>query len=163
MIILGIDPSLRSTGYGVIDFSAGVSRPRVLEFGVIPNPAALSQAQCLLAIEEKITEVIGQTAASTMAIESTIYLQNFRTAITLGAARGAALLAAAKHGIEIHEYAPRRVKSASTGRGGAQKNQVAFMMRALLGLTVTPPPDAADALAVALTCGQDRKRALALS
>lgn len=160
MIILGVDPSLRCTGYGVVDFSAP-SKPRAVEFGTIPNAAALSQAQCLLAIDERLTELIARLRPGAMAIESTIYLQNFRTAITLGAARGAALLAAARQGLPIHEYAPRRIKSAATGRGGAQKNQVAFMMRALLGLTETPAPDAADALAVALACGQDRLRKLA--
>ena len=158
MIILGVDPSLRCTGYGVVDFSAGLSKPTALDFGTIPNPAKLSQAQCLVAIEEKLLEAIARFRPEAMAIESTIYLQNVRTAITLGAARGAALLAAAKQGLVIHEYAPRRIKSAATGHGGAQKNQVAFMIRALLGLTVTPSSDAADALAVALTCGQDRKQ-----
>jgi crossover junction endodeoxyribonuclease RuvC len=86
-----------------------------------------------------------------MAIESVIYVQSFPTAITLGSARGAALLAAAQRGLAIYEYAPRRVKQAVVGRGGAQKNQVGFMIRALLGLTVTPPPDAADAMAIGLT------------
>jgi crossover junction endodeoxyribonuclease RuvC len=88
-------------------------------------------------------------------VEGVIYLQNFQTAITLGAARGAALLAFAEAGLPIFEYAPRRVKSASTGRGGAQKAQVGFMMRAMLGLTENPPPDAADALAIALTHAQN--------
>ena len=68
----------------------------------------------------------------------------------LGAARGAAILAAAEHGLEIYEYAPKRVKQAVVGRGAADKQQVAFMMRALLGLTETPEPDAADALAIGL-------------
>jgi crossover junction endodeoxyribonuclease RuvC len=72
-------------------------------------------------------------------------------AITLGAARGAALLAAASQGLPIYEYAPRRVKQSVVGRGGADKGQVGFMVRALLGLTETPSPDAADALAIGLT------------
>jgi crossover junction endodeoxyribonuclease RuvC len=86
-----------------------------------------------------------------VAVESIIYVQSFQTAITLGSARGAVLLAAARHGLPVHEYAPRRVKQAVVGKGAAQKQQVAFMIRALLGLTVTPPPDAADAIAVGLT------------
>jgi crossover junction endodeoxyribonuclease RuvC len=86
-----------------------------------------------------------------MAVESVIYVQSFQTAITLGSARGVVLLAGAKHGLPIYEYAPRRIKQAVVGRGAAQKTQVAFMVRTLLGLTVTPPPDAADAIAVGLT------------
>ena len=73
----------------------------------------------------------------------------------MGSARGAALLALAQAGLPIYEYAPKRVKAAATGRGGAQKTQVSFMMRALLGLTENPPSDAADALAIALTHAQN--------
>lgn len=83
-------------------------------------------------------------------MEGVIYVQSYKTAITMGAARGAAILAAAEHGMEVYEYAPRRVKQAVVGRGGADKKQVAFMMRALLELTETPPSDAADALAIGL-------------
>ena len=77
-----------------------------------------------------------------------IYVQSHKTAIALGAARGAAILAAAERGLPIFEYAPKRIKQATVGRGGADKSQVAFMVRALLGLTETPGPDAADALAI---------------
>ena len=75
-------------------------------------------------------------------------MQSYKTAILLGAARGAAILAAAERGLPVFEYAPRRIKQATVGRGAAEKNQVAFMVRALLGLTETPDPDAADALAI---------------
>jgi crossover junction endodeoxyribonuclease RuvC len=92
-----------------------------------------------------------------MAVESVIYVQSFPTAITLGSARGAVLLAAAQRGLPIHEYAPRRVKQAVVGTGAAQKTQVAFMVRTLLGLTVTPPSDAADAIAVGFTHFQTTK------
>ena len=84
-------------------------------------------------------------------MESVIYVQSFKTAITLGAARGAAMIAAAERELSIHEYPPTRVKQAVVGKGAATKDQVAFMMRALLGLTETPPSDAADALAIGLT------------
>jgi crossover junction endodeoxyribonuclease RuvC len=152
MIILGIDPSLRSTGYGAISYEAG--KPRLLTFGEIKNPPARSQLECLTEIHRRITEVIAETKPQEAAVEGIIYIQNHRIAITLGAARGAALLALSHAGLPVYEYAPRQVKSAATGRGGAQKQQVAFMMRALLGLTQTPPPDAADALAIALTHAQ---------
>lgn len=84
-------------------------------------------------------------------MEAVIYVQSHKTAIALGAARGAAILAAAERGLPIYEYAPTRIKQSTVGRGGADKSQVAFMVRALLGLTETPGPDAADALAIALT------------
>src|SRR5581483_11012167 len=80
-----------------------------------------------------------------------IYVQSYKTAIVLGAARGAAILAAAENGLPVFEYSPRRIKQSTVGRGSAGKNQVAFMVRALLGLTETPDADAADALAIALT------------
>ena len=83
-------------------------------------------------------------------MEGIIYVQSHLTAITMGAARAAALIAAADHGLPVYEYAPRKVKMAVVGNGNADKSQVAFMVRALLGLSETPPPDAADALAIAL-------------
>jgi crossover junction endodeoxyribonuclease RuvC len=78
-------------------------------------------------------------------------VQSYKTAIVLGAARGAAILAAAENGLPVFEYSPRRIKQSTVGRGAAGKNQIAFMVRALLGLTETPDADAADALAIALT------------
>lgn len=155
MRILGIDPSLRSTGYGVIEVSG--SRYSLLGFGEIKTASAATSSEALLKIHETLLQVIEQYRPETVAIEGVIYLQNYQTAITLGAARGAALLAVAKSGLPVFEYAPRRVKAAATGRGGAQKNQVSFMMRALLGLTENPPADAADALAIAVTHAQNQK------
>ena len=84
-------------------------------------------------------------------MEGIIFVQSYKTAITMGAARGAAILAAAGRGLPVFEYSPREVKQAVVGRGGADKTQVAFMVRALLGLTETPAADAADALAIGLT------------
>jgi crossover junction endodeoxyribonuclease RuvC len=78
-------------------------------------------------------------------------VQSYKTAIVLGAARGAAILAATENGLPVFEYSPRRIKQSTVGHGAAGKNQVAFMVRALLGLTETPDADAADALAIALT------------
>ncbi len=146
--ILGLDPSLRCTGYGLIERHP--RRSRCLHYGTIKNAASRPLSVCLLEIRQQLTDVILEWQPTTMAIESTIYVQSFRTAITLGSARGAAILAAAERGLAIHEYAPRSVKQAVVGRGSAQKEQVAFMIRATLELRETPPPDAADALAVAL-------------
>lgn len=147
--VLAVDPSLRGTGYAVVESDG--HRLRALAYGVVVNPPKLSSQACLLAIHSTLSDVASQHGPTTFAIEGVIYVQNVRTAIILGSARGAALLVAAGRGLEVHEYAPRLVKQAVVGRGGAQKDQVAFMIRALLGLKETPPHDAADALAIAVT------------
>jgi crossover junction endodeoxyribonuclease RuvC len=149
MRIIAIDPSLRSTGYAVLE-KAG-QKARALEYGVIKNGDKLRQSQCLVAIRDRVTDLVIKHEPAAAAIEGVIYVQSVRTAITLGAARGAALLALAERGVPVFEYAPRRVKQSVVGRGGAQKAQVGFMVRALLGLTENPPDDAADAIAIGLT------------
>lgn len=148
--MLAVDPSLRGTGYAVLERSEAGRKVAALNWGVIRNPPRLSQSGCLVAIHEKIGELIEQFSPRTAAFESVIYVQSHQTAIVLGCARGAALLAAAQRGLPIFEYPPKRIKQAVSGRGGAPKEQVAFMVRALLGLTETPASDAADALAVGL-------------
>ncbi|MDD5199324.1 MAG: crossover junction endodeoxyribonuclease RuvC [Terrimicrobiaceae bacterium] len=147
--LIAIDPSLRCSGYAVLESDG--RRHRALEYGVIRNHPALRPSACLVAIHERVRDLLGRWQPAAMAIESVIYVQSHRTAIALGAARGCAILAAAQSGLPIHEYAPRRVKQAVVGVGSAQKGQVAFMVRALLQLTETPPADAADALAIGLT------------
>lgn len=152
MRLLAIDPSLRSTGYAVLERRAVPgAKVQVLDYGTIKNPDRLRSSACLVAIHERITAVTAQFQPEAAALESIIYVQSHRTAIILGAARGAAILAIAQRGIEIFEYPPTRVKQAVVGRGSAGKDQVAFMVRALLGLTETPCSDAADAMAVGLT------------
>ena len=149
MRVLSIDPALRNTGYGVVE---RIGRDyKALTCDVIRNPVKLRQSRCLVRIREELHRTIRDYRPDCCAIESVIYVQSFKTAITMGAARGAAILAAAEHDLEIFEYPPKRVKQAVVGRGSADKQQVAFMMRALLGLTETPSPDAADALAIGLT------------
>jgi len=150
MRLLAIDPSLRCTGFAVLERLDG-QKIRALEYGTIPNAAKLLPSSCLVAINDRLAELIHRHEPECAAVEAVIFVQSYRTAITLGAARGAALLAAAARGLPVFEYAPTDVKKAVVGRGGADKAQVAFMVRALLGLTETPPPDAADALAIGLT------------
>lgn len=149
MRILAIDPSLRSTGFAVLEKVNG--KARALEYGIIANRPEVAMSSCLVAIRERLAALIRHHAPEAGAIESTIFVQSYKTAITLGAVRGAAILALAECGLPVYEYAPRRVKQAVVGRGGAVKQQVGFMIRALLGLTENPPPDAADALAIGLT------------
>ncbi len=149
--VLAIDPSLRGTGYAVLEGLVSHGKPRALTWGVVKNPPNMLQTGCLLAINERIRSVVADFQPTVAAFESVIFVQSYKTAIILGCARGAALLAAASAGLPVFEYAPKRVKQAVVGRGAADKSQVAFMVRALLGLSETPAPDAADALAVGLT------------
>ncbi len=149
MRVLAIDPALRNTGFAVIE--AEGRDYRALTYGVVKNSAALTQSGCLVAIHEAVADAVKKYEPECCAVESVIYVQSFKTAIVMGAARGSAILAAAQRGLPIFEYPPKRVKQAVVGKGGAQKDQVAFMVRALLGLTETPPSDAADALAIGLT------------
>ncbi|MBA2271280.1 MAG: crossover junction endodeoxyribonuclease RuvC [Chthoniobacterales bacterium] len=149
MRVLAIDCSLRCSGVAVVEATGG--KQRALYFGVIENHSALRPSACLVAIREQLSDLIRQHEPDCCALESVIYVQSHKTAIALGAARGAAILAAAERGLPIYEYAPTRIKQATVGRGGADKGQVAFMIRALLRLTETPGPDAADALAIGLT------------
>jgi crossover junction endodeoxyribonuclease RuvC len=147
--LIAIDPSLRATGFAVLETNGRAHT--ALEYGVIRNVASLKASGCLVAIHERVRELLVKWQPTSMAIESVIYVQSHRTAIALGAARGCAILAAAQSGLPIHEYPPKRVKQAVVGVGSAQKDQVAFMVRALLRLTETPAADAADALAIGLT------------
>lgn len=147
--VLAIDPALRKTGYAVLEKRAG--ELRAITYGVIQNHPKLLTSGCLVAIREQLAGVIREHAPTVCGIESTIFVQSYKTAIVLGAARGACLLAAAEFGLPIYEYAPREVKQAAVGRGAAHKDQVAFMIRSMLRLRETPPADAADALAVGIT------------
>jgi crossover junction endodeoxyribonuclease RuvC len=149
MRVLAIDASLRNTGVAIVDASNG--KARALYFGTIHNAPSLRSSSCLVAIRDHLAQVIRQHEPDCCALESVIYVQSHKTAILLGAARGAAILAAAENGLPVFEYPPARIKQATVGRGGAGKDQVGFMVRTLLGLTETPDADAADALAIGLT------------
>ena len=148
MRVLGIDPAIRNTGYAILE--GDHLKTRALDFGTITIPAKIRQSAALDAICTGILNLIKKWEPDEVAVEGIIFVQSHKTAITMGAARAAALIAAARNGLVCYEYAPRKVKQAIVGRGTADKSQVAFMIRALLGLSETPPPDAADALAIAL-------------
>jgi crossover junction endodeoxyribonuclease RuvC len=149
MIILGIDTSLRSSGYGVLVTEG--SRMRSLEAGRIRNAPKLPLSECLRTIHARVAELIAQHAPDVVAIESVIYGKNAGTMLVLGEARGAVITAAADAGLPIYEYEPRRVKMAVCGNGLAEKEQVQRMVKTLLGLQELPQNDAADALAIAIT------------
>lgn len=149
MRVLAIDASLRNTGVAIVDGING--KARAIFFGTIHNPGSLKSSSCLVAIRERLVALIRKHEPDCCALEAVIYVQSYKTAILLGAARGAAILTAAENGLPVFEYAPKRIKQSTVGIGAAGKGQVAFMVRALLGLTETPDPDSADALAIALT------------
>jgi len=155
-VILGIDPSLRGTGYGVI--RVGKPYPQTLAHGTIVCPQSWEQSRCLVKIAQTLRDVVKQQRPTVCVVEGLFYAQNLRTALTMGEARGAALVIAAEAGLEIYEVAPRKVKQAIVGYGAAQKLAVAKMAQRLLALPKAPAPDAADALALALTHAQENGR-----
>ena len=148
MRVLAIDPAVRNTGYAVLE--GGPREASALAYDVIRIPKTIAQSAALAAVKTHLSHLILQFQPDEVAVEGIIFVQSHQTAITMGAARAAALIAAAEHGLPVYEYPPKRVKSAVTGNGSADKTQVAFMARALLGLQETPPHDAADALAIGI-------------
>ena len=155
-VILGIDPSLRGTGFGVIQTAR--PHPRTLTHGTISCPQTWERSRCLAKISEALRLEIQKHHPTVCVIESIFYAQNLQTAMIMGEARGAALAAVAENGIEIFELAPRKVKQAVAGYGAAQKSAVAKMVQRLLNLAEPPAPDAADALALALTHSREQSR-----
>ena len=148
MTIIGIDTSLRSSGYGVLVTEG--SRMRSPEAGRIRNAPKLPLSECLRAIHARVAELIAQYSPDVVAIESVIYGKNAGTMLVLGEARGAVIVAGAEAGKPIHEYEPRRAKMAVCGNGLAEKEQIQRMMKTLLALPELPQNDAADALALAI-------------
>ena len=155
-VILGIDPSLRATGFGVIRMAR--PHPQTLAQGTISCPAGWQRSRCLARIAEALRDVVKQHRPTSCVIEGLFYAQNLQTALLMGEARGAALVVAAEAGLEIYEIAPRKVKQAIVGYGAAQKLAVAKMVQRLLNLSEPPAPDAADALALALAHAQENGR-----
>jgi crossover junction endodeoxyribonuclease RuvC len=155
-LILGVDPSLRGTGFGVIRLHK--KNTETLAQGTIQCPAKWSRSECLVAISKTLREVIAAHRPTVCAIEGLFYAQNPKTALIMGEARGAAMAAIAEGGLEIFEIAPRKVKQSIVGHGNAQKIAVAKMVQRMLALAELPEPDAADALALALTYSHLNKR-----
>lgn len=147
--ILGIDPSLRGSGFAVVDYQAG-GNTALLETTTLKLGPKLSMPECLGAIGNQVDDFLNQHSVDHVAIEQTIYVQNFQTAQILGAARGAAIATAAMRGLPVFEYAPLRVKQAIVGLGRASKEQVARTVLSLTGTDLAQRFDESDAAAVAL-------------
>ncbi len=148
MIVLGIDTSLRSTGYGVLEVTG--SRMKALECGNIKNSATMPLTKCLKAIYDKIVALIEAYHPEVIAIEEVIYAKNAKVMLVLGEARGAVLAAASNADIPVYEYEPRRMKRAVSGNALAEKEQIQRMVKTLLNLAELPQNDAADALGLAI-------------
>ncbi len=150
MITLGIDPGIATTGFGIIQEGLD-GRLTSLKFGVIQTTPDLTQAERLVQLYNRIKELILLHQPDMGAVEELFFERNVRTAISVGQARGVALLAMAELKLQIGEYTPLEVKQAVVGYGKADKRQVQQMVKIILGLDVIPhPDDAADALAIAI-------------
>lgn len=153
--IIGLDPGLRRTGWGVVAIDG--ARLAHLAHGVVVAPEAAPLAERLLAIHRGVGEVIARWAPDEAAIEETFVTANGSSTLKLGHARAAAMLAPAGAGLPVAEYAAKVVKKALVGTGGADKAQVAFMVARLLPAAGAPVADAADALAVAICHAHARR------
>ena len=149
MIVLGIDPGSLKTGYGVI--SGEGDRYRVLSSGVIRLHPAKGHPERIGEIYRELERVIGEFQPERVALETAFLSRNVQSALKLGQVRGAIIALVMNRNLQLHEYAPRAMKSAITGKGAASKEQVAFMVSSMLGMTEPPKPyDISDALGIAL-------------
>jgi crossover junction endodeoxyribonuclease RuvC len=149
VIVIGIDPGIANTGFGVVRISG--ERMVALDGGVIEIPSDLSTEKRLARLHEALGELIRWHEPKAMALEELFFGKNVTSALTVGEARGVTLLAAAGHAVPCFDYTPQAVKKAVCGSGTADKGQVQRMVASLLGLPEPPTPDhAADAFAVAI-------------
>ena len=160
MLTLGIDPGTATTGYGLVRENPDSSLVAV-DYGVITTSAGTPMPQRLRILYQRLSEIIDLHRPQNGAVEKLYFHRNVTTAISVGQGRGVVILALAQAELAVGEYTPLQVKQAVAGYGGADKNQVQQMVRALLGLDEVPrPDDAADALAVAIchihSTGRDR-------
>ena len=156
MIILGIDPGLATMGYGVIEVIG--DKQRLVQFGALTTQAGQPTPQRLRSIFLGVNQLMDIYQPEDVAFEELFFAKNVTTGMVVGAARGAALVAAAQRTENLYEYTPMQVKQAVTGHGKADKQQVQFMVKALLNMReIARPDDAADALAVAIAHANSRK------
>jgi crossover junction endodeoxyribonuclease RuvC len=149
LIVLGIDPGIAITGYGLIE--AQGNGYKALEYGVIRSSNRENTAKRLQEIYQGVSRIINLYKPDAMAIEELFFNKNVKSAFSVGQARGVAMLAGCQQGVFVYEYTPLQVKQAVVGYGRAEKQQVQFMVKILLNLQEIPrPDDAADALAIAI-------------
>jgi crossover junction endodeoxyribonuclease RuvC len=149
VIVLGIDPGTAALGYGIVERSG--SRLRMVDVGCLETSASEALPARLLQIHRVVTDLIEMHRPDILAVERLFFSKNAQTAFAVGQARGVVLLAGAAAGLPVREATPNEVKTAVTGYGAADKEQVGRMVATVLGLKAAPrPDDAADALAVAI-------------
>ena len=150
MLAIGIDPGTAITGYGLVREQADGSL-EVVDYGVIQTSPGHAMPDRLVQLYQQLKQIINLHSPQSGAVEKLFFARNVRTALSVGQARGIALLALAESGVVVAEYSPNEIKQAVAGYGGAEKRQVQMMVQALLNLQEVPQPDdAADALAVAI-------------
>jgi crossover junction endodeoxyribonuclease RuvC len=155
MIIIGIDPGTKVTGFGVIEFNK--NKLRCISSGAITLPDKIPLFRKLEIIYDNVVDIIELYHPTAMAIENVFFAQNVNSALKLGHARGAAMLGALHHDMNIFEYSPKEMKMAIVGNGNASKEQVQFMVKKLLGVDKTLSLDESDALGLAI-CHAHRAR-----
>ena len=149
--ILGIDPGTGKLGYGVIDCAG--AKAEVVDFGCVTTPAHTPLSERLVLIFEEIKQIIEKYHPDFIAVEKLFFARNVTTVMSVGEARRVVILVAALNKIEVFECTPLQVKQAITGYGRAEKCQIQSMVKSILGMQELPKPDdAADALAIAITC-----------
>jgi len=147
--IIGIDPGLVQTGFGIINVRD--NQISLIDYGIIKPASKDSLSKRLFTIFNDVCEILATYNPQVFAIEDVFYGKNVKSAMRLGQARGSAMVAGATQGIPIYEYSARKVKQSVTGNGNAHKSQIQFMVKAKLCMDHNPEPlDAADALAIAL-------------
>jgi crossover junction endodeoxyribonuclease RuvC len=150
MRILGIDPGIGRTGWGVVSATGG--KAQVIDYGCIETPKEHTVEQRILTLYDSLTKIISAHQPEALAIESLFFGRNVTTAIAVGQARGVVLLTAAQNNLPVTSYTPQQVKIGITGYGKADKKQVGDMIKMVLRLKSVPKPDdTADALAIAVT------------
>ncbi len=152
MKVLGIDASLRGTGLAVIEQKG--SRTAALHWEVVKLKAKAPHSECLGTLRARVDAVLAEHTPDAASVEGGFFFKNAKVAMVLGEVRGVVIASCAAAGVPIYEYSPRRAKQNITGWGAAPKDQVARMVVSVLGLEETPPPDATDALALALCHAQ---------
>ncbi len=156
MLILGIDPGIAILGYGIVRYEA--NKFTAVDYGVITTDSGLPMSERLTCIYNGLIDIIEKYKPDAYAVEELFFSKNIKTALTVGHARGVAVLAGSKSGVRVYEYTPLQVKQAVVGYGRAGKGQMQQMVKILLNLRCIPKPDdAADALAVAICHGNSSK------
>lgn len=156
MRILGVDPGIATTGFGVVEYDG--KRSILVDYGSIRTSPSRCGAARLGVIYSELLQIIARNGPGEVAVEKLFFNRNTTSAMQVGEARGVVILAASHAGLPVYEYTPLQVKQAVVGYGRAEKLQIQQMVRILLSLAAVPSPDdAADALALALCHGQSRK------